>query len=63
VFPVRYEMDFYIPEDGILHSHCGGNFKSYILASVAISAKNWNMFSINFLNDIGKFCLETSVPN
>jgi hypothetical protein len=21
VFPVRYEMGFYIPEDGVLHSH------------------------------------------
>jgi hypothetical protein len=20
--PVRYELDFYIPEDDILHSHC-----------------------------------------
>jgi hypothetical protein len=30
VFPVRYELGFYIPEDGILHSHRSGNFKSYI---------------------------------
>jgi hypothetical protein len=22
VSPVRYELGFYIPEDGILHSHC-----------------------------------------
>jgi hypothetical protein len=28
--PVRYELDFYIPEDGILHSHRHGNLKSYI---------------------------------
>jgi hypothetical protein len=29
VSPVRYELDFYIPEDDILHSHCRENFKSY----------------------------------
>jgi hypothetical protein len=30
VFPVRYELGFYIPEDGILHSHRCENPKSYI---------------------------------
>jgi hypothetical protein len=30
VSPVRYELGFYIPEDGTLHSHCRGNLKSYI---------------------------------
>jgi hypothetical protein len=30
VLPVRYNLGFYIPEDGILHSHCRGNLKSYI---------------------------------
>jgi hypothetical protein len=27
---VRYEVDSYIPEDGILHSYCRANLKSYI---------------------------------
>jgi hypothetical protein len=27
---VKYELRFYIPEDGILHSHCRENLKSYI---------------------------------
>jgi hypothetical protein len=27
---VRYELGFYILEDGILHSHCRENLKSYI---------------------------------
>jgi hypothetical protein len=31
VFPVRYEVDFYIPGDGILHSRRRDNLKSYIL--------------------------------
>jgi hypothetical protein len=30
MFPLRYEMGFYIPEDGILHSHRLRNLKSYI---------------------------------
>jgi hypothetical protein len=28
VSPVRYELDFYIPEDGILHSHRRENLLS-----------------------------------
>jgi hypothetical protein len=28
VSPARYELGFYIPEDGILHSHCRENLKS-----------------------------------
>jgi hypothetical protein len=31
VSPVKYELEFYIPEDGILHSHCRENLKSYII--------------------------------
>jgi hypothetical protein len=27
VSPVRYELGFYIPVDGILHSHCRENLK------------------------------------
>jgi hypothetical protein len=30
VFPVKFELGFYIPEDGILHSHRRENLKSYI---------------------------------
>jgi hypothetical protein len=28
--PVRYKLEFYIPEDDILHSHHRENLKSYI---------------------------------
>jgi hypothetical protein len=31
VSPLRYELGFYIPEDGILHSHRRENLRSYIL--------------------------------
>jgi hypothetical protein len=30
VSPLKYELEFYIPEDGVLHSHCRENLKSYI---------------------------------
>jgi hypothetical protein len=30
MFPVTYELGFYIPQDDILHSHCCENLKSYI---------------------------------
>jgi hypothetical protein len=30
VSPVRYGLEVYIPEDGILHSHRRENLKSYI---------------------------------
>jgi hypothetical protein len=30
VSPVKYELGFYIPEDGILHSHRREGLKSYI---------------------------------
>jgi hypothetical protein len=29
VSPVKYELGFYTPEDGILLSHCRENLKSY----------------------------------
>jgi hypothetical protein len=31
--PVKYELGFYIPEDGILYSHRRENLKSYITYS------------------------------
>jgi hypothetical protein len=31
VSPVRYELGFYIPEDGILHSHRREKLESYIV--------------------------------
>jgi hypothetical protein len=30
VSPVKYVLEFYIPEDDILHSHCRENLKSYV---------------------------------
>jgi hypothetical protein len=30
MFPVKYELSFYIPENDILHSHSRENLNSYI---------------------------------
>jgi hypothetical protein len=30
MYPVKYELGFYIPEEGILHSHRRETLKSYI---------------------------------
>jgi hypothetical protein len=41
VSPVRYELYFYIPEDGILHGHRRENLKSYMtLAAWALERRH-----------------------
>jgi hypothetical protein len=37
VSPEKYELDFYIPEDGILHSHRRENLKSYLTNLVTVN--------------------------
>jgi hypothetical protein len=32
---VKYELSFYISEDGILHSHWRENLKSYVMTDAA----------------------------
>jgi hypothetical protein len=34
MFPVKYELGFYIPEYSVLHSHRRKNLKSYISLTV-----------------------------
>jgi hypothetical protein len=36
VSPVKYELGFYIPDDGILHSHRRENLKSYSVKPYAV---------------------------
>jgi hypothetical protein len=33
VSPVKYELDFYIPDEDILHDHSRENLESYIIGS------------------------------
>jgi hypothetical protein len=37
VSPVKYELGFYIPEDGILHSPRRENLKSYTISTMISS--------------------------
>jgi hypothetical protein len=48
VLPVRYEVDLYIPEDGILHSHCRENLKSYIALTVWALQRRCNVFLVMY---------------
>jgi hypothetical protein len=47
VSPVKYELGFYIPLDGILHTHRRGNLKSYKVKFAAISTKDTDVFRAN----------------
>jgi hypothetical protein len=38
VSPVKYELDFYIPDDDILQSHRRENLKSYTIIIVIFTA-------------------------
>jgi hypothetical protein len=43
MYPVKYELGFYIPEDGILHSNRRVNLTSYISPSSAAKAEeDWH---------------------
>jgi hypothetical protein len=47
MFPVRYELGFHVPEDGILNSRRRETLKCYIIARIiSISSSNNNSSSI-----------------
>jgi hypothetical protein len=48
VSPVKYELGFYIPEDGILHSHCRENLKSYIALTGWALWRRHNMSPVKY---------------
>jgi hypothetical protein len=45
---VKYEMGFSIPEDGILHSHCSENLKSYIALTGWILQRRRDMSPVKY---------------
>jgi hypothetical protein len=47
VCPVNYELSFYIPEDGILHSHCCENIKSYTALTGLALQRRCNVCPVN----------------
>jgi hypothetical protein len=48
VSPVRYELGFYIPEDGILHSHRRENLRSYITLTGCTLWQRRNVSSVRY---------------
>jgi hypothetical protein len=40
VSPVKYDLGFYIPEDGILHSRHRENLKSYIDLTLSLCSED-----------------------
>jgi hypothetical protein len=48
MFPVRYELGSYIPEDGILHCHCLENLKSYIALTGWALYRRRNVFPVGY---------------
>jgi hypothetical protein len=48
VFPVRYELGSYIPEDGIFHSYLRENLKSYIALTSCAQYGRSNMFTVRY---------------
>jgi hypothetical protein len=55
--PVRYELGFYIPEDGILHSRRRENRKSYQRSDVRFPAEA-DIFSL----PLSRLCLGPTRP-
>jgi hypothetical protein len=52
VFPVRYELGVYIPEDGILLSHRQENLKSYMALTLWALQRRCNVFRVRYELDL-----------
>jgi hypothetical protein len=48
VSPAKYELCFYIPEDGILHTHCRENLRSYIAFTGWVLWRGRNVSSVRY---------------
>jgi hypothetical protein len=59
---VRYELGFYIPEDGILHSHRHENLKSYMACFVVVEVVTAVIMDIAIFWDIAP-CSKSILPD
>jgi hypothetical protein len=59
VFPVRYELCVYIPEDAILHSHHRENLKSYIALTGWTLKRRCNVFPVRY--ELGVYIPEDAI--
>jgi hypothetical protein len=61
VSPVRYELGFHIAEDGIPHSHCRENLKSYITLT------GWTLYRRSYMSpvryELGFHIPEDGIPH
>jgi hypothetical protein len=48
VYPLRYELNFYIPEDDILHSHRRENLKFYIALTGRVLFRRRNVSPVKY---------------
>jgi hypothetical protein len=48
VFPVRYKLGFYIPEDGFLHNHRRENLSSYVTLTDWAVQRRCNVFPMRY---------------
>jgi hypothetical protein len=56
---VRYELGFYIPEDGILHSHHRDTLKTYIALTGWALYQRSNVFSLRY--EVGFYTPEDGI--
>jgi hypothetical protein len=59
VSAVKYELGFYIPEDGILHRHLRGNFKSYIALTGWVLERRRNVSPVRY--ELGSYIPEDDI--
>jgi hypothetical protein len=59
VFSGRYELGFYIPEEGILHSHSHENVKSYIALTGWALYRRRNVSPVKY--ELGFYILEDAI--
>jgi hypothetical protein len=59
MFPVRYDLGFYIAEDGIVHSHSLENLKSYIALTDWALKRRSNVSPVRY--ELGFFIAEGGI--
>jgi hypothetical protein len=59
VSPVKYELDSYIPEDGILRNHRRGNLKSYIALTDWAQKRRRNVSPVRY--ELGSYIPEEGI--
>jgi hypothetical protein len=61
VSPVKYELGFYIPEDGILDTHCRENLKSYMALTGSDLKRRRNKSPVTYELDFYSYIPEDAI--